>query len=150
MFTNYDLYDLYAVLIRVRAKPNYDFNEAILDSIVKILDGYENSEDSCIRKVLRNIQGLDIVLYSFVFVDNYYTFVPLILKDRGIYGVLSKACNALLSVVQSKNTEQVFELADCLHNLPIEIAQSGRIPKKFWQNEVKFYRQKWDSNFLKN
>ena len=150
MFLSYDLYDLYAVLIRVRAKPNYELNEDILDKIVKLLSSYEDSESNCIRKELRSISGLDRELYEFVFVDNYYTFVPFILKDEGIYSVLLRAFNALLSAVQSKNNEKIFELADCLHNLPAEIAQSGRIPKKFWQNEVKLYRQKWDRNFLKN
>lgn len=150
MFTNYDLYDLYAVLSRVRFNPEYIFNEIILDYIVKLLENYEDSGSNCIRKALRNISGLDKELYSFVFVDNYYTYVPFIMKDKNIYEILMKACKSLLLTVQCKKNDQVIALADCLHNLPVEIAQCGFIPKHFWKYELQEYRREWDKAFLKN
>ena len=75
--------------------------------------------------------------------QNVYTYMPFILKDEAIYNVLISACKEMKNVIIGTNSEQIADLADCLHNLPIYIAESkGSIPKMFWQNEVAFYRKK--------
>ena len=89
-------------------------------------------------------------LYAFTAVENKYCYFPLpFLKDEKIYMILIKACEHLLSAICEKNEAKIYDLADCLHNLTIVIAGNNySIPKKFWKTEVKYYRKKWDKDFL--
>ncbi len=150
MINTYDLYDLYAVFARIRFHPDHPLNEAIMDRIISVLNDRESGELNQIRKAVQSagkLQKDDI--YSFAIVDNIYTYIPFILKDEAIYTILFFVCKEMKNVIIGADSEQIADLADCLHNLPIYIAESkGSIPKMFWQNEVVFYRKKWNERFL--
>lgn len=99
---------------------------------------------------LSAIPSLDKELYKFVFVENIYSYYPvLLIRNEQINNILIESCECLLRVIREKNNEKKMDLADCLHNLPILITENKiKIPKEFWVSEVKNYRDKWDKNFL--
>ena len=150
MLNTYDLYDLYAVFVGIRFHPNHPMNGAIMDRIICVLNDRESGEFNRIRKAVRdsgNLENGDV--YSFANTENIYSYIPFVLKNGAIYSVLLYVCEEVKSVIIEANSEQITDLADCLHNLPIYIAESkGNIPKMFWKNEVAFYRRKWDKRFL--
>ena len=150
MINTYDLYDLYAVFIGIRSHPDHPLNGTIIDRIISVLNDRESDKFNQIRKVIQSIGELQKDdIYSFASTENVYTYIPFILKDEAIYNVLISACKEMKNVIIGTNSEQIADLADCLHNLPIYIAESkGSIPKMFWQNEVAFYRKKWNKRFL--
>jgi hypothetical protein len=52
--------------------------------------------------------------------------------------------------VNENNTERVYDLADALHDLPILlVANNFSIPACYWKQHIKYYRKKWNENFLK-
>ncbi len=151
MINTYDLYDLYAVFAGIRFHPDHPLNEAIMERIIYVLNDRESGEFNQIRRAIQSVGKLpkdDI--YSFATVENVYTYMPFYLKDEAIYTVLLYVCKEMKNVIIRTNSEQIADLADCLHNLPIYIAESkGSIPKYFWENEVAFYRKKWNKRFLR-
>ena len=153
MFDIYDLYDLYAVFLNIRYLPEYELNSEILSKTIEVIKNEsENSisNKNSIRKALCVIDGIDKDLYKFCFVNNVYTYTPFLIKDVRLYLLLCKACNNLLDAVFNKDYEKVYDLSDCLHNLPILITENfNKVPKSFWKNEIGSYRKKWDKYFLK-
>ncbi|MBQ3847417.1 MAG: hypothetical protein II748_01010, partial [Clostridia bacterium] len=62
---------------------------------------------------------------------------------------LLKVCEQLMDAINEQNEEKVYDLADCIHNLPIYICDNKyAIPNDFWKNEVRSYRHKWEKSFL--
>jgi len=152
MLSIYDLYDLHAVLIRIRFNPENSINYDIVLRIKDVLVNKRNDNSSNqIRVELQKVDGLkDSGLYDFVYVENVYSYYPLpFLKDKTIYDILIDACNEMLCVIESKNSKQLADLAECLHNLPIIIVDNNfSIPKSYWKNEIKCYRKIWNEKFL--
>ena len=150
MINTYDLYDLYAVFVGIRSHPDHPLNGTIIDRIICVFNNRESGDMNQIRKAIQNAGNLQKDdIYSFASTENVYTYMPFILKDETIYIVLISAWKEMKNVIIGTNSEQIADLADCLHNLPIYIAESkGSIPKMFWQNEVAFYRKKWNKRFL--
>ena len=150
MLNTYDLYDLYAIFTGIRSNPDHPLNRTIIDRIISVLKDRESNEFNQIRKAIQSAGKLpkdDI--YSFASTENVYTYMPFILKDEAMYTVLLSVCKEMKNVIIGTNIEQITYLADCLHNLPIYIAESkGSIPNMFWKNEVAFYRKKWNKRFL--
>lgn len=152
MLSFYELYDLYSIFVGIRSSPNNAINKEVLLSVINVLKNRHNSDElNQFRLALQPISVRDTEeLYNFSLVENKYCYFPLsFLKDEKIYLVLIKACEKLLEAVNEKNTEKIYDLADCLHNLPIFITENKyTIPKKYWKNEIKYYRKKWDKTFL--
>ena len=150
MINTYDLYDLYAVFVGIRSHPDHPLNGTIIDRIICVFNNRESGDMNQIRKAIQNAGNLQKDdVYSFASTENVYTYMPFILKDEAIYNVLISACKEMKNVIIGTNSEQIADLADCLHNLPIYIAENnGKIPKMFWKNEVAFYRKKWNKRFL--
>jgi len=62
-----------------------------------------------------------------------------------------KICDELVSVLQLKNFDLAYDLADAIHCLPNIIAENNfTIPKSYWKSHVQYYRNKWDKDFLIN
>ena len=152
MLNIYDLYDLHAILTRIRFSPETPANYEIISRVIDVLTNKSiNDAPNQFRLVLREIDELkNDDLYDFVYVENKYSYYPLSpLKDENIYYVLISALEELLDTISRKSKEQISDLADCLHNLPIFIVENElNIPKQFWKNEVKYYRKKWNKSFL--
>ncbi len=148
----YDLYDLHAIFINIRLSPLEKMNKDIMSRIVDTLKNRDsNFEINQFRKAIQPINAIyRNELYSFVSIENKYCYFPLpFLKDERIYTVLIKSCEYLLTALCEENKEKIYDLADSLHNLPIFLAENNySIPQKYWENEVNFYREKWDKSFL--
>ena len=147
----YDLYDLHSIFINIRFCPEHETNSQILEKTIGVLeDRYNNHEVNQFRTALRSIDSLDKELYTFAFVENIYTYFPAIIKNESIYLALRESCKYLLKAVQEKNKEKIIDLADCLHDLPIIIAENHfSIPKSYWKIYIDPYRKKWDKDFMK-
>lgn len=149
----FDLHDLHAVFVSIRAYPDHPANEGIVDGIIAVLQDPSSCGMNQIRRAIRSVSGYqrEDGRFGFAATDNEYSYVPLpFLKDEAIYRVLLSCCVELKRVVCEGDRERIGDLADCLHNLPIFLTENNyRIPKSFWKNEVKEYRKKWDPQFLK-
>ena len=150
MLSVYDLYDLSGIFKNIRAFPEYHLNDKVLENTLLVLQtGQQEYIFNQFRFAISSIPDLDKDVYAFAFVENYYTHFPSFLKDETILLLLQEACRCLLQIVKTNNSERVVDLADCLHNLPVDIAENRfRVPKYFWKTVVKNYRKKWDENFL--
>ncbi len=150
MLSIYDLYDLSAIFKNIRSFPNYDRNREVIAQVVDVLSNRcNNYEDNIFRHALRLITNLDQDIYFFVYTENYYVFYPRYLKQGMAFSTLLKTCQYLLKTIEQGNINMTQDLADCLHNLPIYIANNNMvIPKAYWRQEVKWFRQKWDPLFL--
>ncbi|MBE6592174.1 MAG: hypothetical protein E7646_09055 [Ruminococcaceae bacterium] len=155
MLSVYDLYDLHAILVRIRFSPDDTVNCDIILRVIDVLtdsrNNFDNSDSNLFRTALQLVNGLENNdLYDFAFVENKYSYFPLPpLKDERIYTVLIRSFEELLCVIENNNKEQILELSDCVHNLPIFIVENKlTIPKSFWKNEIKYYRKKWNNRFL--
>ncbi len=152
MIILYDLYDMYAVFANIRSHPENPINEKAVSLILDFINGRAaGGEINGLRTAIAEFIAMDSEgVYAFVETQNVYTYIGSILKDEYIYAVLSAACEELLKVIKTQNTAQIADLADCLHNLPIMLAENNyKIPRRFWKNEVTLYRKTWNKDFLK-
>ncbi|PWM45083.1 MAG: hypothetical protein DBX47_04795 [Clostridiales bacterium] len=150
MLSIYDLYDLSAIYRKIRLFPEYELNDKILLGIIDVLENeYYSHEVNQFRNELRTIKSLDKEIYPFVWTDNIYVYIPSFMKDKNIYNILIKCTEQLLRAVEQKNNEKIEDITGFLHNLPILVANSNfAIPRSFWKS-VKYYRKKWNNDFLK-
>ena len=150
MLNIFDLYDLHAIFVNIRNNPTNPSNEAIISKLVQIFTlKNENFETNQIRVALQELNICEQQEYSFVLCKNVYAYIPYLIKDENIYKLLELACEQLLKIIRNGNHEQIEDLADTLHNLPLLLAENNRsLPKSFWDHEVKYYQKKWDRLFL--
>lgn len=155
MLNVYDLYDLHAIIVRMRISPEDAVNYDVMLKVIDVLTAHRNNFDNCdsnqFRSAIQLINGLENNdLYDFAYIENKYSYFPLPpLKDEKIYTVLIRSCEELLYAIKNNNREQILELSDCLHNLPVFIVENKfAIPKSFWKKEIKHYRKKWNYRFL--
>lgn len=152
MLSVYELYDLHFILIAIRSNPDSSLNKDIVLSVMSVLNDRAKCDET--NQFRRSLQSIDSIkrnsVYSFVFTENVYSYYPLpFLTDEKIYAVLLAAFKELLSVLREGKKERIVDLSDCLHNLPIIIVDNYySIPNSFWKTVVKFYRAKWNNNFL--
>ena len=153
MIGYFDLHDMYAVFTGIRFCPNHPANLDIVNGLLSVLR--EKGDHYDFNQIRRIIQSCDAChdkdgVYGFAATENKYTYIPLlVLKDEKVYDVLIASCEELKVALNDGNPNRICDLADCLHNLPIEIAESNyTIPKTFWKNEIKCYRSKWNDDFL--
>ena len=144
MLSVYDLYDLHAILVRIRFSPddaiNYDIMLKVMDVLTNNRDNFDPNQ---FRLAIQSVNGLrNNNLYDFAYVENKYSYFPLSpLKDEKIYSVLVRACEEMLCVIEEHNKEHILDLSDCLHNLPLLIVEHHlTIPESYWNNEIKYYR----------
>ncbi len=152
MFSVFDLHDISAVFTIIRGNIKYQENAIVLKQILEVFANRSQCHShNQIRASLKKVENLDNSLYFFVKTLNVYSYTPGFLKDERIYRVLVVAIKELLQLIENKQWRQAVDLADCLHNLPIDIADNKFLfPEKFWINEAAYYRKLWNPCFLKN
>lgn len=77
ILNKYDFYDIHMVLCLLRSDPSADYNADIIKSIVKVLgERQENNivESNIVRKELRSVKEIDSESFSWIYVDNVYTY----------------------------------------------------------------------------
>lgn len=153
MLCVYELYDLHMILVAIRSYPDASINSEVVSNIIAVLNNRtESDEINQFRKALQSVESIDRSgIYDFVFTENKYSYFPLpFLKDERIYAVLSAAFEELLLALNEENRERIVDLAECLHNLPIILVENQySIPNSYWKTFVKYYRNKWSSDFLR-
>ena len=149
MLLPYDFYDLYAVLIAVRAIPNAPYNLDIASSLEELLAHASETDwgENAVRRVLADIEGLDDALYSWVYVQNKYTYVKIV-KDPLAYSVLAEGFRELRLAMEEGSTERAEALADALHNVPLLFAEGADGIKARITREISHYSKKWNASFL--
>jgi hypothetical protein len=149
MLSANDLYDMSAVLTRMRFEIRYAKNIAILERIIRVLQISDFYEDNQIRNAIAEIPELDREKYPFIYHQNYYVHHSF-LKNPILINLMIKICNKLISAIASEKFEKAEDLADTVHCLPDIIAENRlTITKSYWKNHVRHYRQRWDRKFLK-
>lgn len=152
MICMYDLYDLYSVFVGIRSSTKHEINRLILSNIIHVLKhSGEVAGFNQIRIAIQPALQMDSEkIYGFASTENEYTYIPLhFLKDPNIYQLLIESCEQLLLAINEGDSEKIYDLADCLHNLPIMLVENNySVPNRFWKNEIKAYRRKWDKDFL--
>lgn len=157
MLCVYDLYDLYAITVMVRFRPDNPVNVSVLEQVVNVLKDCDSgcAGPNLFRAALRSVPGIDSQsdgdnLFSSLLTENTYSYFPIgSLKDEQVVRLLITAYEQLLSAVREGNADKVYDLADSLHNLPTVLTEHDyTVPRWFWKVYVDTYRKKWDSGFL--
>ena len=152
LLDRYDFYDLHAVLVAIRANPSAEYNAEILKAIISVLDkpqGTNIVEANIIRDLLKPVNIIDKELYSWVYINNAYTYGQRFEKNEFYYSVLSKAFVKLLFFLERQEYDIVHDLADALHNIPVFIADEKKDFKKLLKLEFDFYNKKYKKDLWK-
>lgn len=144
------MHDLHFIFCSIRSFPCDQINQEILEAVIDVIKNrHDCNEFNQFRIAIQSIPNYR-ERYGFAQTQNVYCYFPLsFLKNEEIYLLLRKACEELLDAIIEKNEVKIYELADCLHNLPIYLLENNyAIPKSFWKNEISSYRRKWNKSFL--
>ena len=143
----HDLHDISAAWIRIREDIYYDKNILILQKINQVLLKKQDYQANQIRNSIAEIPNLSDI-WNYVHHPNVYVY-DAILKDPLILDLLKTICDKLILCIQSKQYDLACDLADTVHCLPDIIAENKfSIPKSYWKSHVKYFRNKWDKDFL--
>ena len=151
LLTNYDLYDLYAVFLLIRAYPSDQANALAVAAVKEIVDAPQGQlgRTNAIRTCLGNIPELDREKWFFIDTPNVYTWMPPILKDEKSYAILSACLEEMQKAMRSGNTDRIYDLADALHNIPLILAEGKKDQFRAIKQMISYaYRPKWNKNFL--
>ena len=151
--TKYDLYDIYAVIVYIRAYTNDTKNTEIAKAVKSLLDEPKGDCGSLneVRRAVSAVEGIDREHYSWAFTENVYTYMPPVIKDELPYRVLSAGFAEIISAMESGDGERIYRAADAMHNVPIIFAENDiKEAKKQIKRESSFYRKEYNSEFLKD
>ena len=149
MINKNDLYDMTFALIKIRNNICDETVIPIFSQMINVLEEKNNTEDNQIRKAISSIDKLDREQWFFVYHNNVYVNHQ-ILKNPNIYVLLVKLFKSTICELHEKKFDKAYDLVDSFHCLPEMIADNNfTIPKSFWKTYVKFYRDKWDNDFLR-
>ena len=152
LLINYDFHDMHCVLTMLRAYPKKTYNKQVIQSIIHVLSEpqLDNTVDNNIlRKELRTIETIDKEWFRWVYVDNIYTYGLKVIQNEFCYSFLEKAFRKLLECSVKEDYEQLENLADALHNIPIFLAEDYKNFKKATKVEFARYNRIYKTNLLK-
>ncbi|MHB1453783.1 MAG: hypothetical protein ACYCYM_07515 [Saccharofermentanales bacterium] len=145
-----DLHDMSAIFTGIREDIKNDKNEIIIQKIIQVLFMKDTYEYNQLRNTLKDIDGLDKEKWNFVFHENLYVYNA-ILHDDNIYVILTKICEKLRNAILQNKFDEAEDLTNAVHCLPDIIAENHlTITANYWNSHMKYYRDKWDKDFLKN
>ncbi len=152
LLSNYDFHDIHATLVLLRSKPEKEYNVQVIKSVQQILSYPEvdnTIDDNIIRKKLRTIETLDTECFSWVYVDNIYTYGLKVIKDNFCYSFLEKGFSKLLECAINQDYNQLKVLSDALHNIPIFFTEECTNFKKAVKIEFFQYNSIYKTDLLK-
>ena len=150
--TNYDLYDLYAVFVLIRAYPEDKANALAVAAVREVVDAPQGQlgRTNAIRARLGNIPELDREKWFFIDTQNVYTYMPPVMKDETSYAILSACLAEMQEAVTVGNPERIYDLADALHNIPLILPEGKKDQLRVIKQMISYvYRSKWNKDFLK-
>ena len=148
----YDLYDIYAVILYIRAYTGDAKNAEIAKAVKGLLDEPRGDYSSLneVRRAVSSVEGIDREHYEWAFTENVYTYMPPIVKDELAYRVISDGFAEIISAIESGDGERIYRVADAMHNVPIIFSLYDiKEAKKQIKKEIAFYRKKYNEDFLK-
>lgn len=148
---NYDLFDLHALIVVLRAFP--DRTELIpalkeITSYIKKESDENNIHDNTVRRILLPYISENDEHLSWVHVMNAYTANIRIIKQKAYYDVLCAVFEELILSL-SESSEKTYLAADACHNIPLLLADVKN-PRKAVESMIKDYRKIYSHDFLKN
>jgi hypothetical protein len=151
--TVYELYDIYAVIVYIRAYPNDAKNAEIAKAVKSLLDEPKGDYGSLnsVRRAVSAVEGIDREHYAWAFTENIYTYMPPIIKDEFTYRVLLAGLGEIIYAIESGDSERIYRAADAMHNVPIIFSKYDiKEAKKQIKREISFYRKEYNGEFLKD
>ena len=152
LLNNYDLYDIYAVFVLIRAYPEDKTNALAVAAVREVVDAPQGQfgRTNAIRARLGNIPELDREKWFFIDTQNVYTYMPPILKEERAYALLSACLAEMQEVMRLGDTDRIYDLADALHNIPLILAEGKKDQLRVIKQMISYvYRPKWNKDFLK-
>ena len=152
LLTNYDLYDIYAVFVLIRAYPADKANALAVVAVKEIVDAPQAQfgNTNAIRSRLGNIPELDRKKWFFIDAENVYTYMPPILKDEKSYAILSACLAEMQEAMTIGDADRIYDLADALHNIPLILAEGKKDQFRVIKQMISYvYRSKWNKDFLR-
>lgn len=147
---NYDLYDLQALFVFFRSKPERlsDYKPALNDIIDYIIAPQGHCGDyNNIRKIIRPYYNKIDEILSWVLVDNVYPTNIYIIKQEVVYSIISSILREMLDNCGDKN--RLYLLFDSTHNIP-SILMGEVKESKIIRIMIKEYRKRYNLQFLKD
>ena len=152
IMTVYELYDIYAVILYIRAYTDDAKNAEIAKAVKGLLDEPRGDSGSLneVRRAVSAVEGIDREHYEWAFTENVYTYMPPIVKDELAFRVLSEGFAEIISAIESGDGERIYRAADAMHNVPIIFSEYDiKEAKKQIKREISFYRKEYNEEFLK-
>lgn len=147
---NYDFYDLQALFVFFRSKPDRlsDYKSALNDVIAYIMtpQGHYGDQNN-IRKIIRPYYNENDEILSWVLVDNIYPTNIYIIKQNNIYSIISAILREMLD--NCDDMRRLYLLCDATHNIPSILVDEIKKSKTI-KIMVKEYRRMYNPNFLKD
>ena len=150
LLTNYDFYDLYALICRIRSNPDVSLIpalEAVYGCVRSKTDGTEQGGCNTVRKLLRPFFDKDSESVGWVFADNIYTANIRLMKNDVHYLILAAAVAEIRDAMQKNDTVRIVAAADAIHNIPCLLADEKN-PKKAVFIALSGYRDHYNRDFL--
>ena len=154
LLTNYDCYDIYWSIVLLRADDKFEYDFAVIKAMKDTIDDKQEDnavEWNIVRNALSKIAELqDDPKWEWIFTKNVYTYGVRIIKAPLPYQILSAAFDEMMTCLKQPVAEQLYDLKDALHNVPIILAEQGKRAEKQILREISNYRKKWNRSFLKS
>lgn len=145
---NYDLYDLEALIVFFRSKPERlaDYKSALNDIIdyIKKQQGHYGDHNN-IRKIFRPYFCEIDEIISWVLVDNVYPANIYIIKHQVVYTIISAILCGMLD--NYDDLSRLNLLCDAIHNIPSILIDEVK-KKKIIKIMIKEYKKKYNPKFL--
>lgn len=140
---NYDFYDLQALIVFFREKPDcvseyVDAIEQIISTLEKGTSG-NGAETNTIRKILQGYVSREESGLSWIWTENVYTGNVVIIKEEWYYHILDELFREMLQCID--DSSRLYELCDAVHNLPTIMVENKK-PEKMIKSVVKQIKRK--------
>ena len=140
---NYDFFDLQALIVFFRAKP--DCVSEYAGAIEQIISTLENgtsgngTETNTIRKILQGFVSREESGLSWIWTENVYTGNVVLIKEERYYHILAELFREMLQCID--DSSRLYELCDAVHNLPTIMVENKK-PEKMIKSVVKQMKRK--------
>ncbi len=142
-FLNYDFYDIQALIVFFRAKPDCvsEYAGAIEQIISCLKDGASGNgaETNTIRKILQGYVSREESGLSWIWTENVYTGNVVIIKEERYYHILAEVFQEMLLCIDDSSC--LYELCDTVHNLPTVMVENKK-PEKIIKSVVEQMKRK--------
>ena len=142
---NYDLYDLHAMIVFFRSRPErFEAYKSAVEGIIALLSDDAPTDDNIIRRTLLPCYSDSDTALSWVTVNNRYTAGTTIIKDRYVRDTLAAVLTEMTACNEDK--ERFCALCEAVHNIPLILADE-KDPRRTVRSMIKDYR-KYNRSFL--